>query len=70
MSVKNPKRKGQDEVEILAAELSEDGKTVFLEIEDIQPVMQMKINLHIKAADGAAVKLVIHNTIHKLGKGK
>ncbi|MCH8046013.1 MAG: hypothetical protein IID44_20050 [Planctomycetes bacterium] len=69
-SVKNPKRKGQDEVEILSAELSADGKTVFLEIEDIQPVMQMKINLNIKAADGAAVKLVIHNTINKLGKGK
>ena len=69
-SVENPKRKGQDEVEILAAELSADGKTVFLEIEDIQPVMQMKINLNIKAADGSPVKLVIHNTINKLGKGK
>ena len=57
-------------VEIVAATLSADGKTVFLEIEDIQPVMQMKINLNIKAADGTPVKLVIHNTINKLGKGE
>ena len=50
--------------------MSEDGKSVFLEIPDMRPVMQMKINFNIKTADGAPLKSVIHNTIHNLGDAK
>jgi hypothetical protein len=65
-SVSNPRRKGQDEVEVLDVSLSDDGKTVFLELEDLQPVMQMKIAYNIKAADGTELENSVWLTINKL----
>ena len=44
-----------------------DGRTVFLEIPGIRPVMQMKIACRVKAEGGAPVRHVIYNTIHELG---
>ena len=63
---------GEDSVKIKSISLSDDGKTVFLEIPDIAPVMQMKTSFNIKSADGTLVKSDIYQTIHKLGdwKGK
>ena len=55
-SVANPKRRGQDEVEVLEATLSADGKSLFLEIEDLQPVMQMQIGYTLQSADGREVR--------------
>ena len=52
----NPKRRGQDEVEVLEATLSADGKSLFLEIEDLQPVMQMQIGYTLQSADGREVR--------------
>ena len=66
--VSNPKRTGQDEVDVEEAILSKDGKTVFLEIEDLQPVMQMKIQLDLKGKDGTPIRHVIHNTINRIPK--
>jgi glucose/arabinose dehydrogenase len=65
-SVANSDKAGQDDVEVTAANLSPDGKTVLLKLADHRPVMQMKIQLNVKAADGAAVKLTVHNTINVL----
>jgi len=67
-SVENPRKRGQDEVEIKSAKLSPDGKTVFLELEKVQPVMQMKITVNLKAKDGTPIKLSILNTINKVPK--
>ena len=67
-SVENERRKGQDEVDVWDVTLSDDGKTVFLEIEDLQPVMQMQIRYNIQSADGAeledSVWLTINNVPH------
>ena len=57
---------GTDEVKIKSAKLSSDGKTVFLEMEDLVEVMQMQLNLKIKAADGTPIEKVLHHTINKL----
>lgn len=65
-SVADPNKQGQDDVEISAATLSEDGKTVTLKIPDLKPVMQMKIQVNLKSADGAAIKETIHNTINRI----
>ena len=58
---------GEDQVKISSISLSEDKKTVFLEIKDIAPVMQMKVSFDIEDAEGAKVKNDIYQTIHKLG---
>ncbi len=56
--------KGHDEVEVKGAKLSEDGKTVSLDIPDLKPVMQMKIRARLKSADGKRVPVEIYNTIN------
>jgi hypothetical protein len=65
-SVIDPKKEGHDEVEITAATLSEDAKTITLKIPGLKPVMQMKIQLDLKSATGVAIKHTIHNTINRV----
>lgn len=66
MSVENPKVKGHDPVDIDAVTVSPDHKTIFLKVADLKPVMQMKIRMKIKAADGSPVDYAIYNTIEKV----
>ena len=56
--------KGHDEVKVESAKLSEDGKTISLEIKDLKPVMQMRIRGKLKAADGKKIALEVYNTIN------
>jgi glucose/arabinose dehydrogenase len=65
-SVENPTKKGKDTVDVKSAKLSADGKTVFLEMPDIKPVMQMSITYTLKGADGRKVEGVVYNTINRL----
>lgn len=60
-----PKR-GRDVIDITAAKLSADGKTVTVEIADFKPVMQQTIRWNLKAADGAPVAQEVMHTIHAL----
>jgi hypothetical protein len=66
MSVEKPKEKGHDPVDVDAVTVSADKKTIFLKVEDLKPVMQMKIHMKIKAADGSPVDYAIYNTIQKV----
>lgn len=65
--ISNPKQQGHDPVEVQDAQVSPDGKTVTLKIDNLRPVMQMKIQYNLKAADGVAVKNAIHHTINVVG---
>ncbi len=65
-SVANPNEKGRDEVAIKSIQMRPDGRTVFLEIPGLQPVMQMRIQFRIRTADGALMAREIYNTIHRL----
>ncbi|CAN0532682.1 unnamed protein product, partial [Laminaria digitata] len=65
-SVKNPDQQGTDAVEIQAVRLLEDGKTVFLEIPGIQPVMNMSIGYTLRAADGTEMEDEVYNTINRV----
>ncbi|MGH7177809.1 MAG: DUF6797 domain-containing protein, partial [Tepidisphaeraceae bacterium] len=67
-SVENPKQKGHDPMEVESATVLADGKSVFLKIDDLKPVMQQKIQFKIKAGDGASMDYSIYHTINKLGK--
>ena len=66
-SVVHPETKGHDKIEIKSVALSADKKTVFLEISDLKPAMQMKIKYSLVAADGTPMPQEIYNTIHRLG---
>lgn len=65
--VSNPQKQGHDELEIDDVHVSQDGKSVFLEVADLQPVMQMKIQYDIAAATGQKLRSAVYNTIHRLG---
>jgi hypothetical protein len=72
LSILHPERKveqgkpNRDPLRVAAAVLSPDRRTVFLRVEGMQPVQQMKITWNVDAADGRALKGELHNTIHAL----
>jgi glucose/arabinose dehydrogenase len=66
VSVADPKRQGRDTVEVKAARLSTDGKTVKLEIPGLAPVMQFLVKMNVNAADGSEVRGEIAGTINRV----
>jgi hypothetical protein len=52
---------------VKAANVSDDGCTVALEIPDIVPTWCMEIRYTLRSAEGSPVNGMIHNTIHRLG---
>lgn len=67
-SVAEPKTKAHDPVDVEKVTLSDDHKTVFLKLEEVVPVMQMKIQMKLKAADGSPLNYSIYNTINRVPK--
>lgn len=57
---------GEKTLQVKSARLLPDGKTISLEIPEIQPTRCMAIILSVRAADGAPINRQIHNTIHAL----
>jgi hypothetical protein len=64
--VSNPDKTGRDKLKVLSAKLQPNGKSVFIEIEGIQPVMQMEIAYDLENDNGDELVDKVHNTIHKL----
>ena len=62
--VSDPNAKGKDPVEIKSVTVAPDKKSVFLEVSDLKPVMQMEIKMNIQAADGSTVPGDVANTIN------
>jgi len=62
--VSEPAQKGHDPVTVKSVRVEPGKNEVFLEIDGLQPVMQMSIKMNIKAADGSAVPDRIVNTIN------
>ncbi len=65
-SVADPKKKGEDAVVVKSAKLSGDGRTVFLETQPLQPVMQMRVKYSVDTAASATLSQEIHNTINRV----
>ena len=59
-------RTGEKTLQLKSARLLPDGKTVALEIPEIQPTWCMEIKVSIRGADGTPINRQIHNTIHTL----
>ena len=67
--VSDPNAEGQDELKLIAAELGEDGKTVFVKIAGgAKPAMQMQLGYNVKASDGASVVGSVFLTVHTTAK--
>ena len=62
--VSDPNAKGKDPVEIKSVTVAPDKKSVFLEVTDLKPVMQMEIKMNIQAADGSTLPGDVANTIN------
>ena len=66
--VTNPEKKGHDKIDISAASLASDGRTVTIDIPGLRPAMQMSITYRFKGADGGPVANEIYNTINVVPK--
>ena len=64
--VTNPDKKGRENINITAAKLSPDGKSVTLTIEDLRVTMQQSLKWDLKAADGTPISQDIQQTIHEI----
>ena len=57
-----------DPLTVKSATVSADRRSVFLEIPDLRPAMQMQLKFDIKAADGVELRGQVINTIHALAE--
>ena len=62
-SLRHPESLGHDPVAVAAVRLSEDCRSLFLDLPTIIPAMQMHVRMHLKAADGTDFKAEIFPTI-------
>jgi hypothetical protein len=65
-SVIDPQKEGRDVVEVKAARLLDDGRTVFLELPGLRPVMQMEVKYNLDTVDGKSMRGPLWLTINKL----
>ncbi len=65
-SVSDPDKVARDTVEIQSVKISDDRRSVTLEIPGIKPVMQMRVRFNLVSAAGAPVSGEIHATINKV----
>jgi hypothetical protein len=55
-----------DKVEVLSAKLSEDGKSVALELKGMKPSMTLKISYDLETEEGEVLIGTVHSTVKKL----
>lgn len=67
-SVAHPDQEGHDTLEVRSAKLLDDGKSVFLEVPDLKPVMQVEIKYNVDTQRGDALRNTIYGTINRLGE--
>ncbi|HXG47712.1 MAG TPA: DUF6797 domain-containing protein [Methylomirabilota bacterium] len=65
-SVARPGKAGRDDVEVRSAKLLRDGRSVFLELPDLRPVMQMEVKYNLPFADGAMASGPLYLTLNRL----
>jgi hypothetical protein len=56
---------GQDDVPVTAADVSADGRTVFVKVGPVRPVMQMQVGYNVAAVDGKKVVGSVYLTVHQ-----
>ncbi len=59
---------GGDEVAVKSVSLSADKKVVLIKTAEVKPVMQSRIRLNLKSADGTPIQHTIYHTINRVPK--
>jgi hypothetical protein len=67
LSVKEPGKTKHDKLEVKSAKLAADKRSLFLEVEGLEPADQFSVKYAINAADGTEIRSEVIGTIHKLG---
>src|SRR5262249_37502424 len=67
-SVANPQKEGRDSVEVKSTRLLPDGRTVFLEMPGLRPLMQMEIKYNLDTAEGKPMRGSLWLTLNKLDR--
>jgi hypothetical protein len=66
MAITPTAKPAHDPVIVKSVAIGTDERTVFREIPELKPVMQMSIKYDLKSADGAELRGEVVNTIHAL----
>lgn len=66
-SVRDEGRQGHDRVEVKSIHLLPNGRSVFVEIPQLHPVMQCHLYLRLKTAEGKTFRPDIYRTIYEMG---
>ncbi len=64
-SVKDPDREGRDSVSVQSVSFSPDRRSVFVELEDVKPVMQMTFRYNLRSAEGDRVRGAVYHTVNQ-----
>jgi glucose/arabinose dehydrogenase len=64
VSVTDPTKTGRDDVPVPAATLRDDGRTVFVSIPTLRPVMQLSLRYDLDTAAGTTLTDTLYLTIH------
>lgn len=68
LSVAHPNRMGRDEVEVRSATLLDDRRSVFVELADHRPVMQLAISYSLQTSAGTPFANTLYQTVHQIGE--
>ena len=63
-SVKDPDKRGKDDLQITKTVLWADGRTVSVVVDDLKPVMQQTLAFQLEAKDGTKIRQEIMHTIN------
>jgi hypothetical protein len=55
---------------VTGATLENDGRTVRLDLDGLQPTWGMEVRYNLRSPTGAPVRGVLHNTVHRLPESK
>jgi type 1 glutamine amidotransferase len=67
-SAADPTRQGRDTLKVTGATVSDDGRRVFVTVEGLTPVMQVRVQAGLRSADGAELPVDYYGTVHRLGR--
>ncbi len=59
---------GEEALPITRVELAPDARRLFLFVDDLQPVDQMRLTFDLQADDGAIVRGAVYPTVHSIGE--
>lgn len=60
-------KEGHESLDVKAAKLLSDGKTLFVEIAGLKPVMQFELKYGLNSADGKPMRNAVRGTINRVG---